>query len=179
MPSVFLSPSTQPFNPYVTEGNEQLYMNKIADAMEPLLSKNGISYARNVEDTSVGVSVMYSNTGSYDFHLALHSNAAPDSLKGKLRGIDVYYYEDSRFGKAAAEIFAKNLKEIYPLPNKVRAVANTSFAELIKTNAPANLLELGYHDNLEDEAWIRSNVDNIAKNLTKSLTEYFGMSYKA
>lgn len=178
MPSVFLSPSTQPFNPYVTEGNEQLYMNKIADAMEPLLSKNGISYARNVPDTNFGVSTMYSNIGSYDFHLALHSNAAPDSLKGKLRGIDAYYYFDSRFGKLAAEIFKKNLKEIYPLPEKVRAVSNNSFGELSKTNAPANLLELGYHDNLEDEAWIKSNVENIAKNLTKSLTEYFGLPYR-
>ena len=31
MPFLFLSPSTQVGNPYVTEGNERLWMNRIAD----------------------------------------------------------------------------------------------------------------------------------------------------
>ena len=35
MPFLFLSPSTQAGNPYVTEGNERLWMNRIADRMEP------------------------------------------------------------------------------------------------------------------------------------------------
>ena len=35
MPFLFLSPSTQDFNPYVTTGNEQYWMNRIADEMEP------------------------------------------------------------------------------------------------------------------------------------------------
>ena len=30
MPFLFLSPSTQDFNPYVTTGNEQYWMNRIA-----------------------------------------------------------------------------------------------------------------------------------------------------
>ena len=37
MPSVFLSPSTQEFNPYINGGNEEQYMNLIADAMVPYL----------------------------------------------------------------------------------------------------------------------------------------------
>ena len=37
MPFLFLSPSTQAGNPYVTEGNERLWMNRIADRMEPYL----------------------------------------------------------------------------------------------------------------------------------------------
>ena len=36
MPSVFLSPSTQEYNPYITgAGSEEYFMNRIADAMEP------------------------------------------------------------------------------------------------------------------------------------------------
>lgn len=174
---VFLSPSTQPYNLYVNGGNEQEYMNKLADAMEPLLRKNGIGYSRNIPDTSVGESIRLSNKGYYDLHLALHTNAAPESLKGKLRGIDIYYYEYSRWGKAAAEIIAENLKEIYPRPDLVRAVPTTKLIELKKTNAPAVLAELGYHDNPEDEAWIKGNIEAIAQNLTKSLTEYFGIPY--
>ena len=37
MPFLFLSPSTQDFNPYVTTGNEQYWMNQLADRMEPYL----------------------------------------------------------------------------------------------------------------------------------------------
>ena len=33
MPSVFLSPSLQEYNPYVNGGNEEYYMNLIADEM--------------------------------------------------------------------------------------------------------------------------------------------------
>lgn len=177
MPSVFLSPSTQPFNPYATEGNEQEYMNKIADALEPLLLKNNISFGRNTPDTSVGASIRKSNAGDYDFHLSLHSNAAPESLAGKMRGIDAYYYDGSFYSEAAANIFSDNLKKIYPLPEKVRPFPTTSLVELSQTNIPAVLLELGYHDNIEDEAWIKANIENIAENITLSLCEYFGVPY--
>ena len=45
MPFLFLSPSTQAGNPYVTEGNERLWMNRIADRMEPYLRASGtVSY---------------------------------------------------------------------------------------------------------------------------------------
>ena len=37
MPTIYLSPSTQEFNPYNGGGNEEYYMNLIADAMEEML----------------------------------------------------------------------------------------------------------------------------------------------
>ncbi|MFI3324942.1 MAG: N-acetylmuramoyl-L-alanine amidase [Clostridia bacterium] len=177
MYKLFLSPSTQPFNLYATKGNEQEYMNKIADAMEPLLTKNGIEYDRNKINTSVGVSIADSNAGLYDLHLALHSNASPESLSGKLKGVDIYYFIDSYYGKAAAKIIVENLKSVYPDQNLVKAVPTTKLSELTKTNAPAVLAELGYHDNLQDEQWIKDNVETIAESLTKSVCEYFGLSY--
>ena len=55
MPIVFLSPSTQDWNPYVTgSGSEEYWMNRIVDAMEPYLRSNGIRYRRNDPDTSAG-----------------------------------------------------------------------------------------------------------------------------
>ena len=77
MPFLFLSPSTQDFNLYVTEGNEQLWMNRLADRMEPYLEASGINVARNNPNGSAATSIRQSNLGTYDFHLALHSNAAP------------------------------------------------------------------------------------------------------
>lgn len=91
MPNVFLSPSTQEWNPYVNGGNEEFYMNQIADRMEPYLRSSGISYTRNDPNRNAAGAIADSNDGSYDVHLALHSNAAPESLSGKLRGIDIYY----------------------------------------------------------------------------------------
>lgn len=178
MPEVFLSPSTQPYNKYLTGGNEQEYMNKLTDLMEPMLTRNHIFFGRNTPDTTVGQSIRDSNAGYYDLHLALHTNAAPESLSGKIRGIDVYYYDYSQYGKEAAEIIAENLKNIYPLPELVRAMPTSKLVELRKTNAPAVLCELGYHDNAEDERWIKDNLPEIAANLTESLCEYFGLPYQ-
>ncbi len=178
MPSLFLSPSVQEFNPYVNGlGTEEYYMNLIADAMEPYLYASGITFTRNNPDDTLAQAIALSNAGNYDFHLALHSNASPPQLAGQLQGPDIYYYSTSTQGRRAAEIFQENLRAIYPNPNIVRTVPTTTLAELRRTEAPANLIELAYHDNLEDAMWIINNVDTIARNLVLSLTEYFGIPF--
>ena len=76
MPIIYLSPSTQDWNPYVTgSGSEEYWMNQIADAMEPYLRSNGIRFRRNDPDTSAAAAIREANSGYYDFYLALHSNA--------------------------------------------------------------------------------------------------------
>ena len=47
MPYLYLSPSTQEFNPYVTTGNEEYWMNQLADRMEPYLLASGVGFVRN------------------------------------------------------------------------------------------------------------------------------------
>ncbi|MBR5315868.1 MAG: N-acetylmuramoyl-L-alanine amidase [Firmicutes bacterium] len=177
MPSVFLSPSTQEYNPYVTGGNEEYYTNLIADAMEPYLRASGISFGRNDPSGTVGTSIATSNAGNYDLHLAIHSNAAPENLAGMLRGSDVYYYRTSTRGKRAAEIIANNLKLIYPLPSQVMAVPTTTLVELRRTKAPAVLVELAYHDNVDDANWITSNIEPIARNLSLSVADILGVPF--
>lgn len=177
MPTLFLSPSTQEFNPYVGGGNEEYYMNVIADEMIPYLRSSGIQYTRNDPEGNVTQSINQSNAGNYDLHLALHSNAAPESLSGLLRGTDVYYYPGSENSMRAAEIIAANFKKIYPNPDDVKAVPTTDLSELSRTRAPALLIEIAYHDNPEDADWIRNNTEEIARNLVQSLTEYFGIPF--
>ena len=105
MPKIFLSPSTQEFNPYTGEqgGNEEYYMNLIADAMEPYLSATGIEFVRNDPNGTVRDSVAKSNMDRYDLHLALHSNASPENIAGTLKGSDFYYYTRSKRGKDAIQ----------------------------------------------------------------------------
>ena len=75
----------------------------------------------------------------------------------------------------AADIFANGLKEIYPLPDRVQTIPTTVLGEIVKTKAPAILIELAYHDNPDDADWIRENIDLIAENLAVSLGDYLGV----
>ena len=172
---VYLSPSTQQFNEYVNGGNEEYYMNLIADRMEVYLKEAGICYYRNSPLMDVNEVVIDSNLKSPVLHFAIHSNAAPESLSGRLMGTDVYYYPTSVQGKLLAEIVADNFKSIYPYPDRVKTRASLSFAELKRTTAPAILVEVAYHDNEEDANWIKNNIDAIAKNFTNSIIEYLGV----
>ncbi len=176
MPTIYLSPSTQEFNPYNGGGNEEYYMNLIADAMEPYLAASGIQFVRNTPDMTAASSIAASNSGVFDLHLALHSNATAAG-NGAVRGSEVYYYPSSASGKRFADILAKNLKLIYPLPDRVRTVPTTSLGEVSRTRAPGVLIEIAYHDNAEDAQWIRDNIELIAANIVLSLTEYFGIPF--
>lgn len=177
MPIIYLSPSTQENNLYVNGGTEEEWMNRLADAMEPYLTASGIRYTRNTPDMTAASSIRASNSGEYDLHLALHSNAAPEGRYGSVRGIIVYYYPGSAQGRRAAELVAENLKAIYPLPNRVRAEGTTAIGEVRRVRAPSVFIELGYHDNTDDAAWIKSNLDAAARSIVLALTEYFGLPF--
>ena len=176
MPTIYLSPSTQEFNPYSGGGNEEYYMNLIADAMEPNLYASDISFTPNTPDMTAASSIAQSNMGNYDLHLALHSNAT-GSGDGAKRGTEVYYFPTSVDGARAAEIISNNLKLIYPLPNLVRTMPTTALGEVRRTRAPGVLIEFAYHDNYDDAVWIRDNIEAIAANVVVSLTDYFGIPF--
>ena len=178
MPSIYLSPSTQEYHPFVTgTGSEEYYTNLIADAMVPYLRASGISFTRNNPGGTVVDSIAASNAGNYDFHLAIHTNAAPENLTGLIQGPNVYYYRDSPRGKAAAEIYANNLELIYPNPSLIKVIPTTTLAELRRTKAPAVLVEVAYHDNEEDAEWIINNIDQIAENLALSTADILGVPF--
>lgn len=177
MPFLFLSPSTQDFNPYVTTGNEQYWMNQLADRMEPYLFASGLNVTRNDPNGSAAQSIRASNAGTYDFHLALHSNASPEALAGRQRGVDIYYFPASEEGLRMANILVDDLKPIYPLPERVRALPTVLIGEVRRTKAPSVLAELGYHDNVEDADWLTGNLEQIAAALSEGVTEYFGLPF--
>lgn len=169
MPKIYLSPSTQEYNPYVTgNGSEEYFMNLVADAMEPYLLANGIQFSRNTPDMTAASSIRQANRGDYDFYLALHSNASGPGSEGQNRGIIAFYYPTSRNGRRGAEIIARNLQEIYPLPERVVTRSTTSLGEVRQPRAPAVLVEIGYHDNEADARWIESHIDAIGQSLAMS-----------
>lgn len=177
MPKIYLSPSLQEWNPYVDGGNEEYYMNLIADAMEPYLRASGIDFTRNSPEMSLRQAINQSNQGNYDLHLAIHSNASPESSAGRNRGVEVYYYPTSRKGQDFAETLATNFSELYPNPERVKTVPTTSLGELRLTRAPASLIEVAYHDNIDDARFIRDNINAIARNLAKSVADTLGVPF--
>ena len=178
MPTLYLSPSTQEWNQYVTgSGSEEYNMNLIADAMEPYLMANGIRFTRNRPEMTAGSSIREANSGDYDLYLAIHSNAAPEGRYGEERGIIAFYYPSSYQGRRFAELVADALREIYPLPDKVTTRSTTTLGEVRQPHFPAVLLEIGYHDNYADARWIEGNREAIARQLGLSLTEFFGLPF--
>lgn len=178
MADLYLSPSRQDFNIYYDgSGSEKYYMDLVADAMEPYLVASGISFARSGDDMTLNQVIADSNSGDYRLHLALHSNASGVGNVGGQTGTDVYYYTTSARGREAAEIIASNFRDIYPNPEKVRTVPNSSFAELRRVNAPSVLVEIAYHDNPTDAEWIKNNIDLIGRTLALSVTEFLGVPF--
>ena len=155
MPIIYLSPSTQENNSFVTGGTEEQYMNLLADKLVPYLDASGIRYVRNTPEMTAASSIAASNAGRYDLHLALHSNAAPPGRYGSARGSLVFYYPGSQEGERAA----------------------TAIGEVRRVRAPSVFLELAFHDNTSDAVWIQNNLDAVARNLALSLTEYFGIPF--
>lgn len=177
MPSVYLSPSTQEFNQYVNGGTEEEYANLIVDYMIPYLNAAGITYTRNTPDMTAASSIRDSNSGNYDLHLAIHSNAAGPGNEGQVRGSIAFYYPGSSDGQRAAEIIANNFKFIYPEPSLVSARPITTLGEVRQTKAPAVLFEIAYHDNLQDATWIKNNLRDIARNISLSLADFFDVPF--
>ena len=178
MASIYLSPSTQEDNITINGGNEEYYMNLIADAMIPYLNASGIIYGRNTTEMTALQAAEDANAGNYDFYLALHSNAAEGNLAGRVRGAEIYFYPKSSEGKRAATIFANNYREIYPRAQFVKTVPESNLVELNKTTMPAILFEIAYHNNLEDFIWLSSNINKIAENLAASAADFLGVPFK-
>ena len=177
MPSIYLSPSLQPWNPTVLGVSEQFLMGLIADAIEPILRLNNIDFTRSREGMNLNQVIAESNAGNFDAHIAIHSNAAP--TPGTARGSRQYFFTNSERGRRLAQFFANELATIYPDPTRVTINPTTALAELRGTRAPAVVSEVAFHDNAMDAEWIANNIQNIAEAIVRAITAFLGLDYIA
>lgn len=175
MSTVFLSPSLQDFNPYVTgNGSEKFFMQKLAGAMIPYLIANGIPFRQSDENGTVNDAIRDSNSFAPSLHVSLHSNASPEVLSGRLQGPEIYYYAGSEEGLKAAQAIGNRLAQVYPYSDEVQLIpVNRELAELARTKSPAVFIEVAYHDNPQDAEWIEENTDAIAQAIVHGITDYF------
>lgn len=170
---VFLSPSTQEYNVgYGDYGTEEYRMNRIADILEQILKSEGYTVYRNDPDKKVSSSVSMSNEIGPDIHVALHSNASSQGYSSQ--GPEIFANRPNTPGARLAEDIYEEIMKIYPDTTKGRGVLYTSsLYEIVRTNAPAVLIEIAFHDNPEDANWIINNENEIARAIADGINIYF------
>ena len=170
---IFLSPSAQEYNiGYGDYGSEEYRMNRIADIVEKMLREQGYTVYRNNPNEKLSDAVRRSNEVNPDIHVALHSNASGEGFSAQ--GPEIFANRPNTPGDRLANLIYNEIAQIYPDPTKGRGVLHTSsLYEIIRTNAPAVLLEVAFHDNPEDAQWIIDNESQIAQAVVNGINSYF------
>lgn len=180
--SIYLSPSTQEKNIGAgVYGSEEYRANQIADVTEKELIRHGIKVYRNNPEMTLAQVVADSNKKAADIHFAIHTNA--DS--GIARGCEIFCHEKgtNSEGEKLANAVYLQLAPITPTADRgVKQGKNfygtgKNMYELYKTKMPASLVEVAFHDNLEDAQWIISNIELIGTTIAKGILDYFNILY--
>lgn len=169
MVSVYLSPSTQEANIGKGDyGSEEKRMNEITDYLEDMLIKHNITVYRNKPTMKYYQCTAESNNLKPDIHVAIHSDA------GGGKGCTAYT-SGSAGGRKLANFLYQEVSSISPSEDRgVRLTKDLN--EVVKTDAVACLIEVSYHDNFDEAAWILKNIKAIALALAKGILAYFGIA---
>jgi N-acetylmuramoyl-L-alanine amidase len=176
---IYFSPSRQVNNKGIDQSvysNEMEMMNLLTDKIiNNLKNKNVICY-RNNPELLIKDWQKEGKEKNIDFHFALHSNG---SSKHNKKGMECWIHLPISKTYSLANILYNNLYSIYYDNKNQITNRGVKFAKgnLMECNDKyfkfGILLEVAYHDNLDDAKWISENIDEIAKNITKTLIEYF------
>ncbi len=179
VPVIYLSPSNQDENYGVQKTGfttEMEMMNKIADVIEKELQKEGIIVWRNNPKGDINAWSSKSRQVHADFHFAIHSNA---SSHHTARGPEIYIDKESSPAFSIASNIYENLWTIYDGNTNLsyhRGIkyANGSLGEANDNYLPcSSLIEVAYHDEEHDAAWITNNIEKIGQNLARTIISYY------
>ena len=170
----YLSPSNQRANMGVGDyGSERDQMYLLTMEITPHLDRAGVSFVVPERDVSLTERVKHSNSMGACFHLALHSNAGG---KGTARGPVALYYSDT--GKVLCEKLVEALLALGQETNRSSHIKEQkSLYELRKTNAPAALLEVDFHDSLGGVEFITQNRSRIAEAIARVIIQADGKEF--
>lgn len=169
--SVYISPSTQENNVGVCGyGTEEIRMNQVADVVEKVLKRHGVTVYRNKPEWTLQKVVKDSNSKRPSLHFAIHSNA------GGGRGGEIFAYSPGGEGEKAARAIYSELEPITPTADRGVRFGSELY-ELRKTYAPAVLVEIAFHDDAEDAKWIIANIEKIGTALAKGVLNYFDIEF--
>lgn len=186
MKTIYLSPSTQEKNVGVNGyGTEEVYANGIADRVQAILEQAGVKIRRNRPEMTLGQVVVDSNRSPVDLHLAIHTNAMGGASIGKARGAEVFIHRKGGRAEQFARILYERLAAITPSADRGIKEGYQYFGpgkplyETAYTTAPAALVEIAFHDNPEDVAWLLTHQEEIAFELAASVLTFLGLPIPA
>ena len=181
-PKIYLSPSRQPYNPYVVgDTNEMEQMEALAaELAEVLRTEYGCEVSIAPSYMRIAASGRPSDAAAKgcDIYLALHSNASPDG--SQRAGAEAYYYAASAQSRQLAESIVRELDAASDIPAKDAAGAvsameyfdNFGYGEV---RDPSNLgliavlAEVDYHDNPVTARRIMQQKSEIATALARAI----------
>lgn len=170
----YLSPSNQVANLGVgAYGNERDQMYLLTGEITEHLDRAGVSFHVPERTMPLADRCRESNDMEAKFHFALHSNAGG---KGKARGPVAFYYSSE--GKALCEKLVAALLALGQENNRSSNVIKwKELFELRKTNAPACLLEVDFHDSEEGVQFLLSRRPEIAEAIARVIIEADGKQF--
>lgn len=175
MPRIYISPSSQESNVGIgAYGTEEAEMNKIADALMPLLTNDGrFEIKRNAPSMDVYEMAEDSNQFKADIHVAIHSNA------GGGEGTEVYAFGPATNSERLAQALYKQVAPLSPGADRGLKF-NPELVEVGNSvHATSALIEVGFHDNALDSEWIVQSTSVIGAALYRGICDYYGYEYRA
>ena len=176
MPRVYISPSTQQSNSGVGPfTNEEAEMNKIADILIPLLTKDGLFTVKRNNPSMDDVYSIATDSNNFkaDIHIAIHSNA------GGGVGTEVFAYGPNTNSERLAQALYNQIAPLSPGADRGVKYKPGLIEVGNSVNATACLIEIAFHDNLADATWIATNHQSIANALYMGICDYYGYDYRA
>lgn len=169
MARIYISPSVQDKNTGAGNyGTEEQRMNQIADVVVSILKANGHEVVRNKPDMTLKQICDASNAAKCDAHYAFHS----DAFNKLARGCTVFCYDTGGMSEKMANVLYKHVSPLTPASDRGVKV-NPGLYELNQTDAPAVLIEISFHDNDQDAAWIVNNIKQIGNACAAGILEVF------
>lgn len=151
--------------------------------VKPMLERQGITVVgtRTEDDMpSLTERARTANSAGADCFVSLHSNAAGSGGWYDARGLMIYTSAGPM--TAARNVLAADLINAFHAAGVIvrsSPILHELYTVLVKTNAPACLIEYGFHTNREDAALLKDSDyrDKLARATAQGVCKYLGVSW--
>ena len=151
--------------------------------VKPMLERQGITVVgtRTEDDMpSLTERARTANSAGADCFVSLHSNAAGSGGWYDARGLMIYTSAGPM--TAARNVLAADLINAFHAAGVIvrsSPILHELYTVLVKTNAPACIIEYGFHTNREDVALLKDSAyrDKLARATAQGVCKYLGISW--
>lgn len=151
--------------------------------VKPMLERHGIRVVgtRTEDDMpSLTERARTANSAGADCFVSLHSNAAGSGGWYDARGLMIYTSAGPM--TAARNVLAADLINAFHAAGVIvrsSPILHELYTVLVKTNAPACIIEYGFHTNREDAALLKDSAyrDKLARATAQGVCKYLGISW--